>query len=586
MSDLHRRLLRDIPERRAPRTGDFVTESRALRSWVAALPFANFSATARMLVDALSAMNRLRITPGERLDALEILRGPVTQLAALVDKQIIGASFPLPPQRAELGTLAQEFQSELALGYRMALYDFCSPKGSVPMLKGRHVAIAAARALFHIGARLHKAYLLYRTPPPGTWQSMHDVYRFIASLGLDDRAVEDSAAEGGLSARGIYAHAVLLALANPYRFTQRELIEVIPLTRTFAPHCELRKITDSGESLHPIDVDSDSGPGYLPEERTRADDGVIAIDLSALLRYIDGQVSALPPGVRLATFRLRAGPQVQVDIDLTRRLVEGWTSDGLRGHTRLPGGYIMQSVIGLHDLHFVLADNEDFDSFLRRVRGTAISLSEREPAASWAVASAEHARVQRMQARVVDQGLGGYRVHWERGGPGETVRAKVGELVGLALPDAEANAADWAVGVIRWMRIDDEGRVDAGIELLARRTLPVGAGAVDGAGQIHSDMRGILLVPMYSQTGSMYSSLLTPGLFEHACAAIELTLPADPHRWPSSACVARVTGAGLMESAGAYLQFALPTLDLPDEDLNLTGSQPHADVSGRAHLTP
>jgi hypothetical protein len=46
-----------------------------------------------------------------------------------------------------------------------------------------------------------------------------------------------------------------------------------------------------------------------------------------------------------------------------------------------------------------------------------------------------------------------------------------------------------------------------------------------------------------------------------------LTLPEDPHRWPSSACTLEVNGAGLMESAGAYLRFALPPLDLPDEGL-------------------
>lgn len=566
MSELHRRLLRDVPERRAPRSGDFVTETRALRAWVAALPLANFSATARMLVEALRAANRLRLSPGERLDALEILRAPVVQLAALVDKQIVGASFPLPPQRAELGTLAQEFQSELALGYRMAVHDFCAPNGTVPMLKGKSVALAGLRALVHGGARLHKAYLLYRTPPRGSWQGLHDIYRFIASLGLDERAIDDGANAPALNARHAYAHALLLALANPYRFTQRELLEVIALTRTFAPHCELRKV-GSGASIHPVDTDSDRGPGYLPEERTSATDGVIALDLSAVLTYIEGQVTSLPPGVRLATFRVRGGSAVQVDIDLTQRLVDGWTSDGHRGHSRLPAGHVLQTVIGLHDLHFVLADNEDFDSFLRRVRGTSISMSDRDNSASWAVASGEQMRTQRLPAQILDQGLGGYRLAWDRGGPGENVRAKVGELVGLSLPDGSNAAPDWMIGTIRWMRIDDGGRIDAGVELLARRSLAVGACAIDESGNVRSDMRGVLLTPMRSDEAAIYSALLTPGLFEREPHAIELTLPVDPHRWPSSPCVLTVSGAGLMESAGAYLRFALPPLDLPDQGI-------------------
>ncbi len=565
MSELHRRLLRGVPERRAPRSGDFVTETRALRNWVAALPLANFAATARMLVEGLRASNRLRIAAGERLEALEILRGPVNQLAILVDKQIVGASFPLPPQRAELGALAQEFQAELALGYRMVLHDFCAPNGTIPLLKGKHVTLAAVRALTHAGARLHKAYLLYRTPPAGVWQGLHDVYRFAVSLGIDDKVVED--AQGvAAGARNVYAHALLLALANPYRFTQRELLEIIALTRAFAPFCELRKV-DGSTATHPIDVDSDTGPGYLPEERTSANDGVLALDLTGVLEFIEGQVAMLPSGARVATFRVRGGNPVQVDIEQTRHLVEGWTSDGQRSHSRLPAGHVLQSVIGLHDLHFVLAGNEDFDSFLRRVRGTSISLSERDGGAAWAVSSGEQMRTQRLPARIVDQALGGYRLSWERGGPGETVRAKVGELVGLSMPDDGGLAPDWMVGSIRWMRIDDEGRVDAGIELLARRSLAVGASAVDAAGNARVDMRGVLLAPLRAEDSAIYASLLTPGLFEREPAAIELTVPADPHRWPSSPCVLRVIGAGMMDTPGAYLMFTLPPLDLPDDDV-------------------
>ncbi len=174
MTDSLRRLLRDVAERRVPKPGDFNTDPRAVRTWVAALPLANFSATARMLVDALRTLNGLRIAPAERFEVLEILRGPVVQLAALVDKQILGASFPLPPQRAELGVVSQEFQNQLALGYRMVLHDFCAPAGHVPMLRGKQVAAAATRALVHAGARLHKAYLLYRTPSTGAWQQLHD----------------------------------------------------------------------------------------------------------------------------------------------------------------------------------------------------------------------------------------------------------------------------------------------------------------------------------------------------------------------------------------------------------------------------
>jgi hypothetical protein len=559
MTDRYRRLLRATPERSAPSAGAFATETRALRSWVAALPLANFNATAKLLLDGLRQINRMRIDAVQRLDALEILRHPVAQLAGLTDKQIVGASFPLPPQKVELGAIALEFQSELALGYRIALGELCAPSGNVPFMRAKQVAQAGVRALQHGGEHLAKAYLLYRTPPAGVWQALHDVYRFMTHVRFDDRAVDDPLLGSAVTAKLAYSHALLLALANPYRYTQRELLEVIAFTRTVAPYAEVRGGVVAGDVT--MNTDSDHGPGYLPEERGQGELEALSIGLKPLLKFIESQIDMLPPGARIATFRLRGGPPVQIDIDLAERLVDGWTATGERSHARLGGGYSLDTVLGLHDLHFVLAGNEDFESFMRRVRGQSISLTESDRIASWAISSSESTRATRLRARVLDQSLGGYRLLWERGTGGETIRARIGELVGLALPESSDAPPDWLIGTIRWIRIDDEGRVDAGVELLSRRALPAGVRHLEETG-LHSTMRGLLLTSLRPDETDP-TSLITPGLFERASAAVELSLPAETQGRPAPARSERVRGMGLIEATGIYLQFALPPLGGP-----------------------
>ncbi|HKE48580.1 MAG TPA: hypothetical protein VKB52_10995 [Rhodanobacteraceae bacterium] len=559
MNERYRRLLRGTPERHAPTAGAFATDARALRSWVAALPLANFNTTAKLLIDGLRQTNRMRIDALQRLEALEILRHPVAQLAALTDKQIVGASFPLPPQKVELGAIALEFQSELALGYRVALAELCAPGGNVPFMRAKQVAQAGVRALQHGGEHLAKAYLLYRTPPAGAWQALHDVYRFMTMVRFDDRAVEDPLIGSAVNAKLAYCHALLLALANPYRYTQRELLEVNAFTRTVAPYCELRGGMSVGDIT--MNTDSDHGPGYLPEERGGGELDVLSIILKPLLDFIESQIDILPPGARVATFRLRGGPPVQIDIDLAHRLVDGWTATGERSHARLGGGYQLDTVLGLHDLHFVLAGNEDFESFLRRVRGQSISLSESDRIASWAIGASESARATRLKARVLDQSLGGYRVLWERGTGGEAVRARIGELVGLALPEPGEGAPDWMIGSIRWIRIDDQGRVDAGVELLSRRALPAGVRPLEDTGA-HASVRGLLLTSLRADEND-HTSLITPGLFERASSAVELALPPDPNGRPMPARTERVRGMGLIEATGIYLKFALPPLNAP-----------------------
>lgn len=562
MNDRYRRLLRALPERHAPGAGSFATEARALRSWVAALPLANFSATAKMLLDGLRQVNGMRIDAVQRLEALEILRQPVAQLAELTDKQIVGASFPLPPQKLELGTMALEFQNQLALGYRIALAELCAPAGAVPFLRSKQVTLAAVRSLFHGGEHLAKAYLLYRTPPAGVWQALHDVYRFATMVRLDDRAVDDPLA-GAITAQLAYSHPILLALTNPYRYTQRELLEVIAFTRTIAPYCTLTPGPGDGRALV-MNTDVDRGPGYLPEERAQGELEMLSIGLDGLLAFIDGQLAMLPPGANVATFRLRGGPPVQVEVDLVHRLVAGWTATGERHHARLGGGYVLDTVLGLHDLHFVLVGNEDFESFLRRVRGQAISLSESDRIASWAISASEPARAARLKARVLDQSLGGYRLLWERGPGGETVRARIGELVGLALPEEGEGTPDWMVGAIRWIRIDDAGSVDAGVELLSRRALPVGVRNLDTTG-MHAAMRGLLLTSLNGED-SGHTSLVAPGLFERAPSEVELTLPVDPQGPPAPARTESVRGMHLTETTGIYLQFELPQASRPAAD--------------------
>ena len=145
MSAFYRRLGEGLPERRAPGADAFSTEARQLRQWIAALPMANASATARQLYQALRAINRLRIDPVERIAALEALRRPVSQIAENVDRQIVGSTFPLPPAKAQLGTVARDLQEEMALGYRMALLDLVGSDGKIPFMRGKSVASCARR---------------------------------------------------------------------------------------------------------------------------------------------------------------------------------------------------------------------------------------------------------------------------------------------------------------------------------------------------------------------------------------------------------------------------------------------------------
>jgi hypothetical protein len=553
MSALFQRLVHGLPERHAPAKTSFSTDAKVLRQWLAQLPLANPGATARLLIGALREMNQLRIEPQQRLDALEMLRPQVDRIVATLIKQVIGDSFPLPPQKQKLGELAQDFEHELAMGYCATVYDFCAPAGAVPFLRGKSVTLALTRALQHRGACLYQAYLRYHAPPSGAWQNMHDLFRFAVAVKADDKAVDDPVHGAQTNVRLAYAHALLFALCNPYRFTQRENSDIYALTRIWSEHCGLRQ-GRAPDGAIAIRTDNDRSIGYLPEERETPEAGLWAFEINGLVRFLDGHLAMLPPGTLNAQFGLRGGPVVQTHAYFVERLMQLWSNRAERGQQRLPAGHMLDAVIGLHDLHYVLAGNLDFDSFLRKTRGVTISLQESEYVAAWAGPGAATVYIKHPPARVMDQSLRGYRLLWERI---EGMRVKVGELVGLATLAEDDDAQDWMIGAIRWLRIDPSGTLETGVELLARRATPVAVRSMNGSMAAGATLRGVLLDTLESE-GAL-GAIMVPQLFDHELREIELTKPGDPLGWPPEPTVETLSGIRAHEQGGGYLRIEVET---------------------------
>jgi hypothetical protein len=319
-----------------------------------------------------------------------------------------------------------------------------------------------------------------------------------------------------------------------------------------------------------IRTDTDRSLGYLPEEREAPDNGLWALEISGLVRFLEGQLALLPPGTRAAQFQIRGGPRVHADVDFVERLMRTWDCGSERGQPRLSAGHHLDTVIGMHDLHFALAGGIDFDTFLRKTRGLAISLHESDRVASWAAGPAgAPPRVKQISAKVVDQSLGGYRLVWEKI---DGMRLKVGELLGLA-PVADAGEAqDWMIGAVRWLRIEPSGAMDAGVELLARRAVPVALRSFDPEGVPRAAMRGVLLETLDGTAAAMATSIIAPQMFDRESAEIELTRPGDPFGWPVETTVEIHKDPQVSDRGAGYLHLVLAA----DASAGIGGSVAHA----------
>jgi hypothetical protein len=166
---------------------------------------------------------------------------------------------------------------------------------------------------------------------------------------------------------------------------------------------------------------------------------------------------------------------------------------------RLPAGHSLDTVLGLSGLHYFLAGQRDFDTFMRQSAQGSVHVIA---GAAWTQGGLGMAKVTRYTGKVLDQSLGGYRMTWENA---EQVRARVGELVGLSFGE-DAEEQDWMVGVMRWLRYEDNGGLSAGVELLARRASPVALRVVSADGGSRQVSRAVEIFPLESGGGRCFVS--------------------------------------------------------------------------------
>lgn len=550
MSDLHQRLTNGFPERAAPTRASIPSDAKGIADWVAALPLANALSASRVLLQGIHELNGLKLESGARLHALETLRSPMSQLVAQADRQVIGSSFPLPQAKQQLGLQSREFHEAMALGYRMVLHDLCVPGGKLPFLKGGSAALAAARAIGHGGESLLRGYLLYLSPTAGVWQALHDVYRFTDQIGVADKAVADPLlGKAATSPKLAYAHALLLAISNPYRLSQKEMADGHEAMRVWAVHADLS--TRGGANDFDVAQDQDRGPGYTADERLAAGAQRIAFSAARVQQYLDRELTVAANVGGPLGFALKGGPKVSLTADLIRRIGSTWRPQFDRHHSRLPAGHELETLIGLHAIHYHLSGRMDFENFVRELRGPGISLSERDKTASWAQgANSDSVRAAPTRARVLDQGLGGYRLQWsaESG-----ARARIGELVGLATPDDDDAEREWMIGVIRWLRFGADGQVDAGIELMARQAEPAALRVAETVGAFKTPVRAIELAPLQPEA---LPSFLTPAIGERSIARVEVSMRADRYADTREPRVNVIPDIDLIENTGAYLRVA------------------------------
>ena len=455
----------------------FPADARKTVQWVAALPRANAAATQQSLAWALDSLSSQRLDGSHRLAILEQLRPVIAESVGLLKRQYAGSTLPLPAAKAMAAQQVEAFHLALAHGYRQAAVEFCAPAGKIPMFRGNSVATALARSTWHYSQALSVAWRVYRAPAHGVWQGLHRVHRFAAERQMDAKHIEDPVAGDWIEVRSLYLQALLMAITHPLAFSQTEQDALWLGTAGFADRCSLLRSTPKVNApMVPEDADHGPGPGIAGEVHSQW------LDMAPFCEEIDAALARQRDGY--SELRPMRGNPIRMSVEMLHRLKRSFGLAAARSHKRLAASHGLRTIFGLSSLHFYLAGQRDFDSFMRHAMQHIAMGADRAP---WADSATEPSRVPVHEARVLDQSLGGYRLAWDHA---DQIRARVGELVGITLSDAD-EFPEWMIGLVRWLRYEADGSLSAGVELISRRTSAVGLRLYDDKGLAGEPIRAV-----------------------------------------------------------------------------------------------
>ncbi len=451
------------------------------------VPMAQPPKAAGDLVNLLTRMLDSYSDGAARVQILQRVQHLAQPLLDGLHKHIIAESHPLPVAKATLAGRLLEMRSLQGKNACMAVWELTGPDGKLPLLGRRQVVEALSEALVLLRDVLELSFQQYREPPRGAWRRLHALYGFSDDVGIAERRCALPGRKEKRTPRQRYAHALLLAMANPWGMQRPELAQALEISASvadcvrFGPTENALAVQGDGE---------DSGPGFPSSESQPAG---LMMDLAPVLDLLDQQLSWGPQDALTISIADGRGGQIDVRRSMLERMARAWRGRAQRGFERMGGQHVMSVLVGMSAVHQAMAGGDDFDAFRERLMGSQSDYRVDSNAAAWLSAYAASAPMH-VEARVLDQSLGGYRLLWPAG---HGHRVRIGELVGLmpghVQPGGEGGSTILMLGVLRWLRSLDDGELVIGVELLSRQPQPAAVRILDSKGQRGPLCRGLLV---------------------------------------------------------------------------------------------
>ncbi len=569
-------------EQRAPRPDE-------IRHWLASLPVHDPTANLAQVAALLVRYNQHRLPTSQRFEAMRILQSWIQRQLPGLRQKYRDQPLPLTPRRQTLANSVFDLLDNMAQGYKQVITDAISDTDGDDLSPDTFL-LALRQAIEQTGLLMLESYAQYRSEPTGLWGELHRLYALAERNGLSTMAIDacDADHQPVTTIQYTYLRIALLGLAQPYRLLSGQADVLYDLLRQWTTGCRMveKKNTPAEAGDCVVDLAGSRPPAMATQQtRFRPVDGRF-LDISALRERLE-KLS------RQKTDNRRQSLSERMRRDLLIQLCNVWQGrSGRRAERYADGRQILMMCIGLGAAHHQVSgeaeftpeeDESEFHHPQEKNDHLSLQCKDNAPLAitTTTAEGRDATRVSRFTAdmdvwnavhdtqlhvRVLrDSTMAGYTVEpWlclnhSDGGvallrmPDNRTQARVGVLTAYRHND---ETLLWQIGTVRWLRIDEQGRLTLGIESLGNHMAAVAVRAIGGTGSGGEYFRS-LLIDFIETKGKTGKGLLVPVSIYDIGTQLVLNLKTE---------LKYVRLTRVIETTRSFTLFAFNTIEMPPQE--------------------
>ncbi|MBT4963513.1 MAG: hypothetical protein HON32_04975 [Francisellaceae bacterium] len=523
MDTLESKLGFKIPKKNSSVKPSVELNIEAISEWVHELPMSDTGVCTKMLFNLLKEINSSELDYNLRFEIAEVIKPCIHSISLALKKHYYNQNSALSKKQIAISRLSIALFIELTLIYKDIL-DGLNSSGKIKSDK-----ITATTSIFrimnHTRLILQVKYLLYEAAPENLWQEIYTLYSLAKENGLNTaESINQLAYEPLKNIEDSFKKTLLIAVSNPFQWRQIEQESISKATNEWLTHVSIKMFTDDDKKnigSYAIDLNTDLPPSPAILEKFVPSNNSLCLNTINLNNSIGKVLFELESNEIRARTKHDREPSYSLHIPTLQKLYINWSTNISRANTRFALGGKMTIAIGAPAAHYYISGKKEFniDSNLSgssESNGLSMDTSDlptfdmvSSDTLSMDDSSVEEETVHdifaNFQCETINVSPTGSCLRWL----GDSHPAiEPGEII--CMRNTEMVDEQWGIGVIRWLKHDENNSLKIGIQLLGPYAKPAGIQLIKDDESASCYLRSLILPEVESL--NMKRTIITPVL--------------------------------------------------------------------------